>query len=130
MDEEIVALLIPIIGILAGFGSAIAAFYFNSKQREFYHKERIAAIEKGMDIPMPPDITKTIKPPETYLRRGLQLSLLGLALCIALYYSSWHGISWVWGIPILAIGLANLIYYAVAKPKTSNTQENKSNTLQ
>ncbi len=60
--EAVIALMIPIIAILGGFGVAIFAMYSETRKRELLHEERKAAMEKG--LPLPDNLTER-RHPET-----------------------------------------------------------------
>ena len=59
MDEEMLALIIPIFGIVFGVGVAIVAIVAGHresvKRAELRHRERMAALEKGIELPPEPD---------------------------------------------------------------------------
>jgi hypothetical protein len=109
-----------------GIGVAMLSLYLNYRKKrdiyELHHKERMAAIEKGMEVPPLPteffndsrDFGK--RTPEGRLRSGLVMLLVGAAIAFALYHSDngSHG-AWVWGLVPAAIGVANLISYAVSR---------------
>ena len=61
METDIMALMIPIFGIVFGVGVAIVtivtAHREKVKRAELRHRERLAAIEKGIELPPdPPDL--------------------------------------------------------------------------
>lgn len=122
MRPEVLGVFIPIIAIVMGIGLAMLETVSSHRRRsqalEQRHRERMAAIEKGIELP--PDandpeaqleLAKAMRRPR-YLLRGLVLSGVGLALLLL-----WHGPSddlfrsagWI----VLAIGLATLIYYVI-----------------
>ena len=112
--------LIPIVAIVMGIGLAMLGVWtdFNKKRSlyEFMHKERMAAIEKGIDVPpLPPELLRDPRRERSameYLRRGLVWSLVGVTLTFALYEDGVHGA--YYGLIAVAIGVANLIMFAVA----------------
>ena len=114
-----VMLLIPILAIVMSLSIPIVAIITEfAKRRKFYelhHKERLAAIEKGVELPpLPPEFVGTgPKGRPRYLLRGLVWFFVGLGLLVAL-----SGISrpeaeksWLLGFIPTGIGLAYLIYY-------------------
>lgn len=120
MDESILALLIPIIAIVMGCSIPILLFLFEYlKKKQLYtaiHEERVAAINKGLDIPeYPPGLfdSRDEQPhPRRYLRRGLIWLFLGIAVSICLYFGAKGSPQRaVFGLIPFAVGLANLIYY-------------------
>ena len=131
METESVAVFIPIVAIVMGIAIGMLSLYLNYRKKrdiyELHHKERMAAIEKGMELPPLPveffregrDFGK--RTPEARLRSGLVLLLVGGAISFALYNSN-NGSrdSWVWGLVPAAVGVANLIVWAVMRNKPEN----------
>lgn len=128
METDQIAVFIPIVAIIMGIGIGMLSLYLNYRKKrdiyELHHKERMAAIEKGMEVPPLPteffrdgkDFGKDFgrRSPEGLLRRGLVLVLVGAAIAFALYMSNNGGHdAWVWGLVPAAVGIANLIAYAV-----------------
>ncbi|MDE2219668.1 MAG: hypothetical protein KGL25_01150 [Gammaproteobacteria bacterium] len=126
METQNIALLIPILGIVMGIGIGMLALFldYRKKQEMFamHHKERMAAIEKGMEVPpLPPEFFqdgRRRRPAlhSDFLRRGLVLLFIGAAICIALYNNQRD--AYLWGLVPAGIGLAQLLYYFLARPKT------------
>ena len=124
MVEEI----IPLFGILFGIGGPVAVvviwftlnYHKRRKLMELHHAERMAAIERGMEIPPLPieliDGRSTPKRRSTALLPGLVWFFIGLALVIGTLVGQGHGED---DMPLFAaliplgIGLAYLIYYFV-----------------
>lgn len=122
MEPEILALFIPISAIVLGIGLAMLETMTTHRRRsqaiEQRHRERMAAIEKGIELP--PDandpeaqleMAKAMRKPR-FLLRGFVLVGIGGALI-----ATWPGgddhvmrtVGWV----ALAIGVAQLLYYAI-----------------
>jgi hypothetical protein len=122
MGPEIIGVMIPIVAIVMGIGLAMIEVVSSHRRRsqalEQRHRERMAAIEKGIELP--PDandpeaqleLAKAMRKPR-YLLRGLILTGIGGALVFL-----WHGpaddtiqsLGWI----VAAIGIATLLYYAV-----------------
>jgi hypothetical protein len=129
----ILGVLIPIIAIVLGIGIGMLSLYLDyRKKREFFelhHKERMAAIEKGIEVPpLPPeffqDPRRRVRTPGDYLRRGLVWLLVGGAITLALQGSGEKSHS-LWGLIPAAVGLANLIYYFV-EGKTRGPRDSDS----
>ena len=121
---EIIAIMIPIVAIVMGVGIGMLTVFLDyRKKREMFalhHKERLAAIEKGMDVPpLPPeffqDPRRRPRSQSDYLRRGLIMLLLGVAITIALYSAAPH--DYLWGLLPIAIGVANLLYFYLESRK-------------
>jgi hypothetical protein len=126
--EETIAILIPIVGIVMGVSlamiSVITAHRRRAQALDQRHRERMAAIEKGIDLPMDAgdpeaelERLKAARQPR-FLLRGLVLTGIGLALILA-----WSGpggqLSNSAGWIVLAIGVAQLLYYAIEGRKLS-----------
>jgi len=118
---QILALLIPIVAIVMGMGLAMLGLVFDYRRKremyELHHKERMAAIEKGIEVPpLSGDFVQLRKrrsTPGDLLRRGLILLFVGLALVVAMSYEQ-HQLSW-WGLLPAAVGLAYLVSYFVER---------------
>ena len=122
--SEIIAVMIPIVAIIMGVGIGMLSLFLDyRKKTELYalhHKERLAAIDKGMEVPpLPPeffqDPRRRPRAASDYLRRGLITLLLGAAVTFALYSSSPR--DYLWGLVLVAFGLANLIFWFVESRK-------------
>jgi hypothetical protein len=59
----------------------LGALYIQFRGRELDHKEKLAAIEKGVDLPVPRSAPWT---PRTYLLRGMIWLFVGLTALVAL----------------------------------------------
>ena len=113
-----------IVGALAA--AFVAWLYFRHAERqhrlEIAHKERLAAIEKGIPLPeIPLDPPRVRKPPDPRapLIHGLVWSALGGGAMMALRL--FPSAPWLWPLPlpILLLGLGLMLYYALA-PERSN----------
>jgi hypothetical protein len=113
----ILPLLIPIIAIVMGISVAMISLVLDYRRKramyELVHKERLAAIDKGMEPPpFPPDFQLGKRRNRTrndLLRSGLVLLFVGIALCVALNLTHDEDLSWAWGLLPAAVGLARLI---------------------
>jgi hypothetical protein len=103
------ALAIPILLIFGGIAVAITAIIMSGRTKELVHKERLIALDKGIDLPAEPVKVKREKRPGYFGNRtaGLVLFCLGVSLTIALFATA--GSAGVWGLPTLAIGVGLLI---------------------
>lgn len=129
MKPDVLALFIPIVAIIMGFGIGMLGLWFDYRKKreifELHHKERMAAIEKGMDLPpLPAELfrdSRRRREPADYLRRGLVWLLVGIAIVIALLTTPGAGPQGAfWGLLPAAVGLAQLIFYFVEcrKPRS------------
>ncbi len=116
--------LIPIVAIIFGCSIAMLAIYTRYRKRkdmyELYHRERMAAIDKGIELPPLPDgfFCEDGQSPMPYhprrnLLKGLVWLFLGIGVFAALRGSGESEDAW-WGVVPACIGLAYLIYYGAA----------------
>ena len=118
--------LIPIFGIVIPIGGGLAAlvvwftlnYHKRRKLMELHHVERMAAIERGMDIPPLPieliDGRSTPKRRRTALLPGLVWFFIGLAFVLGILAGDADGdMPMFVGLVPLGIGLAYLIYYFI-----------------
>jgi hypothetical protein len=114
MNEGILALFIPIIGIIMGVGAAIVAIMARHRQQlqraELRHKERVVAMEKGLELP--PELADTDGRRPRYLLKGLVWAFGGVAAYFPLESLAGSDESMLAIVPV-AIGLAYLIFYWV-----------------
>ena len=124
MDEDLIALLIPIFGIVFGVGVAIVAIVAGHREKlkraEHRHRERIAALEKGIELPPDPE-------PEADGKRtgSLKSGLAGLFLGVVLYFALREvtdGQVAIFGLVPAAFGLANLISYFIEARRNSQSR--------
>lgn len=113
MDVEVLGIMIPIIGIILGVTIAIVSIVTSHRQKvqraDQRHKERLAAIEKGLDLPF--DAAE----PENGKKGGsLRSGLIGLFVGIVLYFAinevAGSDVA-LFGLIPAAVGIANLLAY-------------------
>jgi hypothetical protein len=121
-NQEVTALLalfIPILGIIMGVLIAIAVIFAAHRQKmqrnDMRHKERMAALEKGLEIPPEPVESDNGSKVST-LRTGLTGLLVGMVLYFAPGAVAGSEVA-LFGLIPAAIGLANLIFYFVEARK-------------
>lgn len=121
--QHIMPFMIPIVGIVMGVGIGMLALWIDYRKKrdifELHHKERLLAIERGMEVPPLPDAIFGNGAREAralgtadYLRRGLIWLLVGLGIGIAMALNSSIE-SATWALIPMGFGLANLIFYGV-----------------
>jgi len=109
--------MIPILAIVLGIGLGVVQVIASHRQRvqraEHRHRERIAAIDKGLDLPLdPPEPLldpRRMRP--RYLLRGLILVFVGATLTLALWQTDGIQQNWLYGLIPAGVGIAYLIYY-------------------
>lgn len=119
MGEDIVAVFIPIIAIFMSLLIPIVYAIVDYRRRrdivEANHRERMAAIERGMELPvLPESFYQGVKPARrsSYLLPGLIWLFVGIGLLVALGAVAGDEVRYFGLIPI-GVGLAFLIYYFV-----------------
>ncbi len=119
MDIEQMALLIPIIGIVLGVGIAIVAIVTSHREKlkraEQRHSERLAAIEKGIELPLDPEPDAGARKGGS-LKSGLSGLLIGGVLYFALRAVAGADVA-LFGLIPAAFGAAGLISYLVDSRK-------------
>jgi hypothetical protein len=116
--------LIPIVGIVFAIGLPMTAvivwIVLNYRKRrrlmELHHAERMAAIERGMDLPaLPIELIdgRSQRRRRSSLLPGLVWFFIGLAVVIGAVSSGDDEMPVFLGLIPLGIGLAYLIYYFV-----------------
>lgn len=118
MDEwiPVIALMIPIIAIVLGMIVAVLVVVTMNRRRlreiEYRHAERMAAIEKGIELP-PDPVTHQPEPPRSrYLLRGLVWLGVGVAIALGLGSMVGDDVAALGWIPA-AIGAAYLLFYVI-----------------
>lgn len=125
-----IALLIPILGIVGGLSIPILAIWGEYRKRrdliEAYHKERLLALEKGMEPPAYPtniledDESATPPVPGKHLKSGLLWLAIGAGLTIFLYFQPKIFVHFSVGAIPIAIGISQLIYHVVGASKSDS----------
>src|SRR4029077_17801806 len=120
---DVLALLIPILSVTVSLGALIVwiVVWYRRRVHEIdcRHKERMAAIERGIDLPPEPVPQPEQMPPRSrYLLRGL--IWLGIGLAITFGGRDWlrapmAGAGWI----AVAVGAAYLIFYLVEGRKAT-----------
>jgi hypothetical protein len=117
--RHIIVFLIPIVAIVMGVGLGMLGLFldYQKKTRMFdlHHKERLLAIERGMEVPPLPSeffapVRKPVNLKANSLRWGLIWLFLGLALGTAMALND--GIEQAsWALLPIAVGVALLSFY-------------------
>lgn len=119
--ENIIGVLTGIVFVILAFGIGMLALWLDYRRKrdifQLHHAERMAAIEKGIEVPpLPPEFFQSnrgLRTPPEYLRRGLLWVLLGAAGATALYFQPGTRAQAWWGLVLAAWGVANLLFYAL-----------------
>jgi len=118
MDVAILGIMIPLFGIVLGVTIAIVSIVTSHRQKmqraEQRHRERLAAIDKGLDLP--PDPVE----PESGRKGGLRSGLVGLFVGVVLYFAldeiAGSDVA-LFGLIPAAVGVANLLFYFIEARK-------------
>jgi NO-binding membrane sensor protein with MHYT domain len=108
--------LIPIVALIAAWGIAFGALHFRNRGRELRHRERLTALEKGIELPAEPTVSRN-----AYLLRGLIWLFLGVGISI-FFLALWlaerdrdEAAMMATGVIPIGVGIAYLIVYRVEK---------------
>ena len=117
--KHILPFMIPIVGIVMGIGIGMLAIWSEHRRKsqllEQNHRERMHAIEKGIEMPpLPPGLVNMGNGPATAsapkaLRSGIMLTLIGILLFVAIGVAGGKEGA-LFGLIPAAIGIANLVY--------------------
>ncbi|MDB6037996.1 MAG: hypothetical protein JWM99_1837 [Verrucomicrobiales bacterium] len=129
-------LLIPLLAIVLGCGIPLLWIYTDYRKRkdifEMHHRERMAAIEKGISVPPLPDgflddLTgsgnKTCTPASALLK-GLVWLFLGISLSIVIFVIR-HDARACLGLIPASIGVAYLLFYLMEGRKSAAPSVNE-----
>ena len=122
MDPGVIGVFIPIVAIVMGIGIGMLAVWSEHKRKaqllEQNHRERMHALEKGIDLPaIPANLVGGSNGPSTAtaaksLRSGIMLTLIGVLLYFAIYTAGGHEGA-LFGLIPAAIGIANFVYAGI-----------------
>lgn len=124
MDEESMAVLIPIVAIVFGIGLAIVGIISKHREKlqrvELRHKERLVAIEKGLELP--PELDDQDNGGKRSRSSSLRQGLIWLGVGIVLYFALDQLVGdkiALFGLIPAAVGIANLIFYVIEGRKAA-----------
>lgn len=122
MDPGVIGVFIPIVAIVMGIGIGMLAVWSEHKRKaqllEQNHRERMHAIEKGIELPpLPANLVGTSNgpataSPEKAMRSGIMLTLIGVIVYFGIDMIG-EAEGALFGLIPAAVGVANLIYAAV-----------------
>jgi len=117
INPNVVAITIPILFVLGAIAVTITAMILDAGRKDRKHRERLLAMEKGIELPEDP--VKTSPPRYLAMRAwGFVFTFLGIALVIGITAAAGiqHG---VWGLMPLSIGIAFLVAAYLEKKELS-----------
>jgi hypothetical protein len=123
MSPDVIGVFIPIVAIIMGCSIAIVSIWGEHKRKaqllEQNHKERMHAIEKGIELPpLPINLAHdnsngpSTSTPAKSLRAGIMLVLIGVLLYFAIQNIEAEPVA-LFGLIPAAVGIANLVYAAI-----------------
>jgi hypothetical protein len=133
MDPGVIGVFIPIVAIVMGIGIGMLSVWSEHKRKaqllEQNHRERMHAIEKGIELPpLPPNLVGLSNGPSTAsaaksLRSGIMLVLIGVVLFFAIDVAGGREGA-LFGLIPAAVGIANLVYAAIQWDKEKADSKN------
>lgn len=139
MFEEIIPLIIflaiPMVAIIGGIVNGIVKTNARTRMMELSHRERIAALERGVDPNQLPPLKlpeegdrlsfpeRQLKASQTLLITGLAFGLGGLAFAFFLMLVEPREAVWPMGLIFTAVGLALFIGSTVMKPSKEDLED-------
>ena len=124
MDPGVIGVFIPIVAIVMGIGMGMLSVWSEHKRKaqllEQNHRERMHAIEKGIELPpLPPNLVgmgmgngPSTASAAKSLRSGIMLVLIGVILFYAIDVAGGRDGA-LFGLIPAAVGVANLVYAAI-----------------
>jgi uncharacterized membrane protein YuzA (DUF378 family) len=132
MTADVIGPFIPIVAIVMGIGIGMLSLWTEHKRKsqllDQYHRERLAALEKGLPMPEMDRhlVAREENEPPTAARayrNGLMLLLIGVILYFAVDQLLGDQFS-MFGLIPAAIGVANLVY-AVMLQRREKTERDR-----
>lgn len=119
----IIGVFIPIVAIVMTMLIPIFAFYFWYRVRVQKSKERMLAIEKGVELPPEPlPVAKPVTPLDS-LRKGCVCLGVGVALIIFALVANVSEWFMGGGLIVTFVGVALVIWYRIATKKEEKREE-------
>ena len=115
--------IIPLLLLLFGIAVAASQQYFRYRKRVLVHKERLLAMEKGLDLPSD-SVQELPLNPQVCILRGLLWISIGIAFIVCLVaisilfdgHDRMVALAWAMtGVVPVGIGCAYLIYYRLQR---------------
>jgi hypothetical protein len=129
--------VIVIVSIVGGLAIPISAIFLDFRRRQLQSQERLAMIERGMQPPAAEPDGNILLSPEQRREKSLQTGIICLGVGLGLGLAAWllgfgivnscipnrvAGPLAAGGAIVGFIGLANLLYYAVTRPRRAATR--------
>jgi len=119
------SLVIPVLAIVLGISVALWSIYWAHQTKRLQYEERRLMIEKGMAPPAMPPSEDPKPTPEDYFRRGIIMVFLAVGFAIGSQFLGGRGADGLAPLLLVAasivglLGLGKLVYYLIAKNRTS-----------
>ncbi len=97
-------IIIVVVLSLGGFSALIVSMFLSYRRRQLMSAEILAAIEKGIDVPM----VQEVKKPKNLKHRGILWSAIGVAIFFVALLASHEIEIAAWGLLPFAVGVAYL----------------------
>ncbi|MBN1885720.1 MAG: hypothetical protein JW876_09405 [Candidatus Krumholzibacteriota bacterium] len=118
INPDVIAVTIPIMFLIGAVAVVITAIVTRAGHKELLHKERLAAMEKGIPIPEEP---ARLRPPRYLAIRawGLVFLFVGIAVMVGIIAEAGirHGL---WGLIPTAMGAALLLSAQLERSETGD----------
>ena len=118
MLHHVIGASLPVIAVVLGITCAMFGMYLDFRKKrellQLYHAERMAAIEKGIELPpLPEDYFSgrrgRYSSPARTRRTGLILLFLGITITLGLWGGGAGDTAFWWGFVLVGLGLAFLL---------------------
>lgn len=131
----IILLALPMAAIVGGIVNGIVKTNARTRLMELAHRERLAALERGVDPNQLPPLRlpeekeplsfaeRQLKTSQNLLIMGLAFGLGGLAFAFFLMLVEPHEAVWPMGLIFTAVGLALFIGSVVVKPSAEDVED-------
>lgn len=117
-----IAVFIPIVVVIGVFVTVVVSIIYQNKRKELEHKERLLAMEKGIEIPEPPPRSK--KRPRHLALRTWGIVILGVGIAVVLGISGEAGaVHGLWGLILVFMGLGLIISAALERKDIERMDE-------
>ena len=104
MSDDLIPLIAVSLSLLFGTLIVLAMIILNYRKRVLAGKEIMAAIEKGIDVPL-----LVATQPKSYYTRGVLWTSIGIAVTLALWFSTYATEAAAWGLLPVSLGVAYLL---------------------
>lgn len=126
------AMAIPIVAIIGGITVAVVRTIGQQRIAELAHRERIAALERGVDpskLPPPPVIDygqgygtyNPLRRHHSLMIGGIVCTMIGISIAVFLRIMETEKNAWAVGLIPIGVGIALLLSAALVKPRNGDS---------